>query len=84
MYLTPEDGQKDQNMQHVLMRPINFVLVDCNKYIDFEYYVPQWDKIYKNNCYSIYTGNCFYIHDLISDDDISSGCIVLKDMMIGE
>jgi len=53
-------------------------------YIDFEYYVVQRDKIYKTNCYSIYTGKCFYIHDLISDDNISSECIVLNDMIIGE
>ena len=71
-------------MQHVLTGPIKFVLINSNKYIDFEYYVTQWDKIYKNNCYIIYTCNCFYIHDLISDDDISSDCIVLNDMMIGE
>ena len=66
------------------MGPIKFVVSDSNMCINFWNDVPQWDKIYKNNCYSIYTGNYFYIQDLVSDDNISPDCIVLNDMMTDE
>jgi hypothetical protein len=54
MYLIPEDGQSDQNMQHVLTGSIKFVLVNSNKYIDFEYYVPQRDKIKNKKLQHLY------------------------------
>jgi len=46
-FLIPEDGQYSRNMQHGLTGLIKVVVVDCNKYRNFNC-ISQRDEFYKN------------------------------------